>query len=252
MRILISNDDGVLAPGIAALARAMASIADIDVIAPDRNRSGASNSLTLLQPLRVKQLDNGSHSVDGTPTDCVHLALTGYFDHTFDMVVSGINDGANLGDDVLYSGTVAAAMEGCNLGLPAIAFSMVSTDVQHYETAGRIASQLVLQLQAHSLPSHTILNVNVPDLPLDQIKGIEVTRLGTRHNAEATHKLFDPRGRPIYWIGQPGDQADAGPGTDFFAVNRGYVSITPLHLDMTHYKVFDQVSSWIDGINIKS
>lgn len=250
MRILISNDDGVLAPGIAVLARAMASIADIEVIAPDRNRSGASNSLSLLHPLRVKQLDSGSHCVDGTPTDCVHLALTGYFDCQFDMVVSGINDGANLGDDVLYSGTVAAAMEGCNLGLPAIAFSMVSTDVKHYETAGRIASQLVLQLQAHSLPSQTILNVNVPDVPLDQIKGIEVTRLGTRHNAESTHKLRDPRDRPIYWIGQPGDQADAGPGTDFFAVNRGYVSITPLHLDMTHYNVFDQVSSWIDGINL--
>jgi len=252
MRILISNDDGVSAPGIVALSHAMAKIADIEVMAPDRNRSGASNSLTLLQPLRVKVLDNGSHSVDGTPTDCVHLALTGYFDCEFDMVVSGINDGANLGDDVLYSGTVAAAMEGCNLGLPAIAFSMVSTDVKHYETAAYIAAQLVLQLQANRLPAHTILNVNVPDLPLEHIKGIEVTRLGTRHNAEATHQLYDPRERPIYWIGQPGEQADAGPGTDFFAVNRGYVSITPLHLDMTHYKVFDQVSAWIDGINLTS
>jgi len=252
MRILISNDDGVLAPGIEVLSRAMAAISDIEVIAPDRNRSGASNSLSLLYPLRVKELENGSHSVDGTPTDCVHLALTGYFDGPFDMVVSGINDGANLGDDVLYSGTVAAAMEGCNLGLPAIAFSMVSSDVKHYETAGCIASQLVLQLQASPLPAHTILNVNVPDLPLDQIKGIEVTRLGTRHNAEGTHKLVDPRNRPIYWIGQPGEQAEAGPGTDFFAVNRGYVSVTPLHLDMTHYKVFDQISTWIDGIQLTS
>lgn len=250
MKILISNDDGVFAPGIVALSQAMESIADISVIAPDRNRSGASNSLTLLQPLRVKQLDNGYYSVDGTPTDCVHLALTGYFDFPFDIVVSGINDGANLGDDVLYSGTVAAAMEGCNLGLTSIAFSMVGTEIKHYDTAAAIAQQLVLQLQANRLPSKTILNVNVPDLPRDQIKGIEVTRLGTRHNAEPTHQMRDPRDRPIYWIGQPGEQEDAGPGTDFFAVNRGFVSITPLHLDMTHYSVFNQVSSWIDGINL--
>ena len=248
MRILISNDDGVMAPGIRALASALSSIADIDVIAPDRNRSGASNSLTLAQPLRVRQLDNGYYSVEGTPTDCVHLALTGYFDTVADIVVSGINDGANLGDDILYSGTVAAAMEGRFLGLPAIAISMVGANIKHYETAAVIARHLVLKLQSHSLPSQTILNVNVPDLPVHEIKGLVVTRLGSRHRAEPVIKDQDPRGRPIFWVGPPGPEADAGPGTDFYAVNQSCVSITPLHLDMTHYKIFDQVAAWIDEL----
>ena len=248
MRILVSNDDGVSAPGIHALASTLASIAHIDVIAPDRNRSGASNSLTLLHPLRVKQLANGYHSVEGTPTDCVHLALTGFFDPIADMVVSGINDGANLGDDILYSGTVAAAMEGRFLGLPAIAISMVGSNIQHYETAALIARQLVLKLQKHSLPSQTILNVNVPDLPIHEIKGIEVTRLGSRHRAEPVVKAQDPRGRSIYWVGPPGAEADAGPGTDFYAVTQGRVSMTPLHLDMTHYKIFDQVAHWLTDL----
>ena len=248
MRILISNDDGVMAPGIRALASALSSIADIDVIAPDRNRSGASNSLTLAQPLRVRQLDNGYYSVEGTPTDCVHLALTGYFDTVADIVVSGINDGANLGDDILYSGTVAAAMEGRFLGLPAIAISMVGSNIKHYETAAVIARHLVLKLQSHSLPSQTILNVNVPDLPVHEIKGLVVTRLGSRHRAEPVIKDQDPRGRPIFWVGPPGPEADAGPGTDFYAVNQSCVSITPLHLDMTHYKIFDQVAAWIDEL----
>ena len=247
MRILISNDDGVLAPGIRALAEQLSTLGDIDVMAPDRNRSGASNSLTLSRPLRVKQLDNKYYSVEGTPTDCVHLALTGFFNPLADVVVSGINDGGNLGDDILYSGTVAAAMEGHNLGLPAIAFSIVGDNIQHYETAAVIAKQLVLKLR--NLPINTLLNVNIPDLPLDKIKGFEITRLGTRHNAEPTVKEYDPRGRPIYWIGPPGMEADAGPGTDFFAINQGCVSITPLHLDMTHYKIFEQVSSWMTGIN---
>ncbi len=248
MRILISNDDGVMAPGIHALANALSSIAEIDVIAPDRNRSGASNSLTLAHPLRVRRLDNGFHSVEGTPTDCVHLALTGYFDTTMDIVVSGINDGANLGDDILYSGTVAAAMEGRFLGLPAIAISMVGLNIKHYDTAAAIARQLVLKLLTHSLPSQTILNVNVPDLPLSEIKGMEVTRLGSRHRAEPMVKAADPRGRSIYWVGPPGAEADAGPGTDFHAVSHARVSITPLHLDMTHYKIFDQVATWINGL----
>ena len=248
MRILISNDDGVMAPGIRALNQSLSSIAETHVIAPDRNRSGASNSLTLSRPLRVDQLDNGYHYVEGTPTDCVHLALTGYFDTVFDMVVSGINDGANLGDDVLYSGTVAAAMEGRFLGLPAIAISMVGSHIKHYDTAACIARQLVVKLQSHPLPSQTILNVNVPDLPLHDIKGMEVTRLGSRHRAEEVIKASDPRGRPIYWVGPPGPQADAGPGTDFYAVSQSCVSITPLHLDMTHYKVFDQVATWINGL----
>ena len=248
MRILISNDDGVLAPGIHALASALATIAEIDVIAPDRNRSGASNSLTLAYPLRARQHDNGYYSVDGTPTDCVHLALTGFFDTNADIVVSGINDGANLGDDILYSGTVAAAMEGRFLGLPAIAVSMVGSDIQHYQTGAVIAQRLVLKLKSCSLPSQTILNVNVPDLPLDQIKGIEVTRLGSRHRAEPVIKDRDPRGHSIYWVGPPGYEADAGPGTDFYAVSQSRVSITPLHLDMTNYKLFDQVSSLMDDI----
>ena len=250
MRILISNDDGVLAPGMKVLANELATVADINVVAPDRNRSGASNSLTLTRPLRVRQLDNGYYSVEGTPTDCVHLALTGFLDPVADMVVSGINEGGNLGDDVLYSGTVAAAMEGRYLGLPAIAISMVGDTINHYETAAVIARQLVTKLSINRLPSQTILNVNVPDLPLNEIKGIQVTRLGTRHGAEPIVKEYDPRGRPIFWIGPPGMEADAGFGTDFHAINEGYVSITPLHLDMTHYKLFDQLSNWVDGIDL--
>lgn len=249
MRILVSNDDGVHSPGIRALANEMSTIADVTVLAPDRNRSGASNSLTLTRPLRVRQLDNGYYSVEGTPTDCVHLALTGFLDTIADIVVSGINEGANLGDDILYSGTVAAAVEGRSLGLPAIAFSMVGDNIQHFDTAASIARQLVTKLKANTLPAQTILNVNIPDLPLNQIRAMEVTRLGTRHGAEPVIKEYDPRGRPLYWIGLPGIEADAGPGTDFHAVSRNCVSITPLHLDMTHYKAFDRLSSLVGEIN---
>lgn len=249
MRILVSNDDGVDAPGIRALANEMSAIGEVTVVAPDRNRSGASNSLTLTRPLRVRELDNGYFSVEGTPTDCVHLALTGFLDPIADIVVSGINDGANLGDDILYSGTVAAAMEGRYLGLPAIAFSMVGDNIQHYDTAAFIARQLVMKMRANLLSSHTIINVNIPDLPLDKIQGMEVTRLGTRHGAEPTVKEYDPRGRPVYWIGPPGMEADAGTGTDFYAISRNYVSITPLHLDMTNYKVFEQLSTWVSELN---
>lgn len=246
MRILVSNDDGVTAPGIRALAKELAEVAEIEVVAPDRNRSGASNSLTLTRPVRIYKTDNGYYSVEGTPTDCVHISLTGFLESQMDMVVSGINDGANLGDDVLYSGTVAAAMEGRYLGLPAIAISMVGHNIQHYDTGAVIARQLVTRLRKQSLPSQTILNVNIPDLPLNEIKGFQVTRLGSRHNAEPVIEEQDPRGRPIYWIGPPGMEADAGPGTDFDAVNQGYISITPLHLDMTHYKLFDQLAGWLD------
>jgi 5'-nucleotidase len=250
MRILVSNDDGVLAPGIKVLANELSKIGEVTVVAPDRNRSGASNSLTLTRPIRAKCLDNGYFSIEGTPTDCVHLALTGFINPTSDIVVSGVNEGANLGDDILYSGTVAAAMEGRYLGLPAIAVSLVGEQCQYYETAAKIAHQLVIKLSNTPLPSKTILNVNVPDLPYDKIKGIQVTRLGARHNAEPMVKEIDPRGRAIYWVGPPGLEADAGPGTDFFAVNQGYVSITPLQLDMTHYKVFDQLSQWVDTAGI--
>jgi 5'-nucleotidase len=249
MRILISNDDGVTAPGLRALVNELSTLGEIEVMAPDRNRSGASNSLTLSHPLHVKQLDNGHYSVEGTPTDCVHLALTGFFDPIADVVVSGINDGANLGDDIIYSGTVAAAMEGRYLGLPAIAVSMVGENIQHYDTAAVVIRQLLSQLNANELPAQTILNINIPDLPLSEIRGLEVTRLGRRHCAAPLIKDKDPRGRPIYWVGPPGLAADAGPGTDFYAITQHCVSITPLHLDMTHYKAFEQIATWADTIN---
>ncbi|MBA2711915.1 MAG: 5'/3'-nucleotidase SurE [Tatlockia sp.] len=249
MRILVSNDDGVHSPGIEALANEMATIGDVVVVAPDRNRSGASNSLTLSSPLRIRQIQNGYYSVDGTPTDCVHLALTGFMEPAADIVVSGINDGGNLGDDVLYSGTVAAAMEGRYLGFPAIAFSLVGDNIQHYDAAAKIARDIVLKMKSDVLPPQTILNVNIPNLPLEEIRGIEVTRLGTRHKAEPIVRANDPRGRTIYWVGPPGMQSDAGPGTDFHAINQNCVSMTPLQIDMTHYKVFEQLSDWVKDIN---
>lgn len=255
MRILVSNDDGVDALGIRTLARVMSEVGEVYVVAPDRNRSGASNSLTLTRPLRIRELENGYYSVDGTPTDCVHLALTGFLKNEMNIVVSGLNAGANLGDDVLYSGTVAAAMEGRYLGLPAIAFSMVATSdkIECYNTGAIVAKQLVMQLiNSNSLPSKTILNVNIPDIPINKIRGIEVTRLGERHGAEPLVPSKDPRNRSIYWIGSPGLAAEAGPGTDFYAVSQNYVSITPLQLDMTHYKVFDQLSTWAKNIYLES
>jgi len=249
MKILISNDDGYMAEGITALAEAMATLGDITVVAPDRNRSGASNSLTLENPLRVNQLKNGIYRVEGTPTDCVHLAITGLLDEEPDMVVAGINAGANLGDDVLYSGTVAAAIEGRFLGLPAIAISLNGHTATHYETAAWAAKKLVQQLQTSSLPADTILNVNVPDIPIDEITGFESTRLGRRHKAEPVIKELDPRGRAMYWVGPAGKEEDAGPGTDFNAINRGAVSITPLQIDLTRYDAIDGVANWLQGID---
>lgn len=250
MRILLSNDDGFLAPGINILARVLGEFADITVVAPDRNRSGASNSLTLDNPLRTTFEGNGFISVNGTPTDCVHLAVTGLLTEMPDMVISGINEGTNLSDDVLYSGTVAAATEGRFLGLPAIAISLAGPKCENYETAAQVAKILVMRLKEDRPPADTVLNVNVPDLPLSQLRGFQVTRLGTRHIAEPTIKNADPRGRKIYWIGQPGPEQDAGPGTDFYAVNSGYVSITPLHIDLTHYKVFEQLSGWVSALEL--
>lgn len=247
MKILISNDDGYMAEGIKALADALSTIGDITVVAPDRNRSGASNSLTLENPLRLNKLDNGVYRVEGTPTDCVHLAITGLLEDEPDMVVSGINSGANLGDDVLYSGTVAAAMEGRFLGLPAIAISLASHTGVHYETAAWVAQKLVKQLQHTALPADTILNVNVPDLPVDEITGFESTRLGHRHKAEPVIKEFDPRGREMYWVGPAGEEQDAGPGTDFDAIRRGAVSVTPLQVDLTRYDAIDGVANWLKG-----
>lgn len=250
MRILVTNDDGVLAPGITILANHLRHLAEVSVVAPDRDQSGASHSLTLHNPLRVKTLENGCTSVTGTPTDCVHLAVTGFLKAHPDLVVSGINDGANLGDDILYSGTVAAAMEGRFLGYPSIAVSLLRGQDRHFETAAIVAKNLVLRLQTDPLPASTILNVNVPNLPVDDIKGYEVTRLGSRHNAEPVVKTTDPKDQPIFWIGPAGPEQDAGAGTDFYAVNHGCVSITPLHIDLTHYKAFDQLAVWVKQITL--
>ena len=250
MKILISNDDGYLAEGIKTLADALSTLGEITVVAPDRNRSGASNSLTLENPLRLTKLDNGIYRVEGTPTDCVHLAVTGLLDKEPDMVVAGINAGANLGDDVLYSGTVAAAMEGRFLGLPAIAISLASNDAVHYETAGWVAKKMLEQLKTSSLPADTILNVNVPDLPIAEITGFESTRLGHRHKAEPVVKEYDPRGRPMYWVGPAGEEQDAGPGTDFDAIRRGAVSVTPLQIDLTCYDAIDGVANWLQGVKV--
>ncbi len=248
MHILISNDDGFQAPGIRCLAQSLSTIAEITVVAPERDRSGASNSLTLDSPLRPRHMDDGFVSVDGTPTDCVHLAITGLLEKEPDMVVSGINSGANLGDDVIYSGTVAAAVEGRFLGLPAIAISLVSQQAPyHFETAARVAVELVERLRRDPLPSDTILNVNVPNLEWDQLAGFEATRLGHRHKAEPVVRAEDPRGRAIYWVGPAGAEQDAGPGTDFHAVRNAKVSITPLHVDLTQYAALEKVASWIAG-----
>lgn len=250
MKILISNDDGVHAPGLAYLAEALSKIGSVTVVAPDRNRSGVSNSLTLSNPLRVVTASNGFYSVTGTPTDCVHIAVTGLLKEAPDIVVSGINEGSNLSDDVLYSGTVAAATEGRFMGLPSVAISLAGPRCEHYDTAAKVAYHLVESLRNSPLTSDTILNVNVPDVPISEIRGIQVTRLGTRHIAEPTIKALDPRGRKIYWIGPPGLEQDAGPGTDFYAVSNGYVSITPLHVDLTHYKVMDELSNWVQSVQI--
>lgn len=247
MRILISNDDGYRARGIIALRDALKGLGDLTVVAPDRNRSGASNSLTLDVPLRVFQFDKQCFAVNGTPTDCVHLAISGLFDFDHDMVVSGINDGANLGDDVLYSGTVAAAVEGRYLGLPAIAVSLVLKEGGHYATAARVAAELVMRVLRSPLDRATILNVNVPDLPFEQLNGYQATRLGFRHRAEPMIKTADPRGRPVYWVGAAGKGDDSGEGTDFHAVANGFVSVTPLQVDLTRHSAMDDVREWLSG-----
>lgn len=251
MRVLVSNDDGVDAPGIQALAAGLRAAGhEVTVVAPDRDRSGASNSLTLDLPIRAKALDERTISVAGTPTDCVHLALAGLLDQQPDIVVSGINNAANLGDDVIYSGTVAAAMEGRFLGLPAIAMSLVTRDHQgqHFDTAARVAVELVARLLADPLPADTILNVNVPDRPWAEVAGFEVTRLGHRHRAEPCVPQTDPRGRQVWWIGPAGPEQDAGPGTDFDALRRGCVSITPIHVDLTRYQALETVAGWVGGL----
>jgi len=245
MHILLSNDDGYLAEGLNALANALSAHADISVVAPDRNRSAASNSLTLEMPLRAYVTDNGFIKVDGTPTDCVHLAITGLLKNEPDMVFAGINHGSNLGDDVLYSGTVAAASEGRFLGLPALAISLVGSNPVHFDTAAYVAVTLLRQLINNPLPEDTILNVNVPDVTIKDLKGYQATRLGQRHKSEPVIKSEDPRGRIIYWVGPPGAEQDAGPGTDFHAVNAGFVSVTPLQLDLTRYERINDLKAWL-------
>ena len=245
MRILLSNDDGYFAPGLAALAESVRHIAHIDVVAPERDRSGASNSLTLSRPLRMQRAASGFYYVDGTPTDCVHLAITGLLAQEPDMVIAGINHGANLGDDVIYSGTVAAAMEGRFLGLPAIAVSLVGREGRHFETAARVVLWLLEKLKSHPLPTDTILNVNVPDISYEQLDGFEATRLGHRHKAEPVIKSADPHGNAIYWVGPSGAEADAGPGTDFHAVRQNRVSVTPLQVDLTRHVTLAQLASWL-------
>ena len=249
MHILVSNDDGYRAPGIIALADALAVDHQISIVAPERNCSGASNSLTLERGLRVCQVADNSYYVDGTPTDTVHLAITGVLKSEPDMVVSGINAGANMGDDVLYSGTVAAAMEGRHLGLPAIAVSLNSFTPQYFETAAKAVVQLLKNLSDASFATNTILNVNVPDIPWAEIKGFKATRLGNRHKSEGVIIQDDPRGDPMYWVGPPGAAQDAGEGTDFHAVDENYVSITPLQIDLTRYDSLGELSDWLSQQN---
>ena len=244
MRILLSNDDGYFAPGIEHLARVLSTIADITVVAPERDRSGASNSLTLDRPLSLRQSASGFYYVNGTPTDCVHLAVTGMLDEMPDMVVSGINNGANMGDDTIYSGTVAAATEGFLLGVPSVAVSLCSKVGAHYETAARVALEVVQMLQRRPAGEPLLLNVNVPDVPYEALRGQMVTRLGKRHKAEAVVRTVTPRNETVYWVGAAGAAQDAGEGTDFYAVNSGQVSITPLQIDLTHNAQLALLRDW--------
>ena len=246
MRILISNDDGYFAPGLICLAEHLSKIADITVVAPERNRSGASNSLTLDRPLSVKRATNGFFYVNGTPTDCVHIALTGLMDEMPDMVVSGINDGANMGDDTIYSGTVAAAMEGYLLDIPSIAVSMSQHNSTHFETAARVAVELVQKHQLNGFKIPTLLNVNVPDIPYEQLTGRSVTRLGKRHKAEPVIQLKTPRNEIVYWVGAAGKPNDGGEGTDFYAVAHNQVSISPIQVDLTKHSQIADLQNWLN------
>lgn len=245
VKILLSNDDGYQSDGLATLALALSDLAELTIVAPDRNQSGASHSLTLEAPLRVGRTREGIYYVNGTPTDCVHLAITGLLEHEPDMVIAGINHGANLGDDVLYSGTVAAAVEGRFLGLPAIAVSLAGQALRHFDTAGQAIRILLQRLQAHPLPADTILNVNVPDIPYAQVQGFEATRLGYRHRSEAVVETRDPKGRPVFWVGAAGAGQDAGPGTDFHAVENQRVSVTPLQIDLTRHAAIPALAEWL-------
>jgi len=245
MRILLSNDDGYFAPGLAALYEALEGLGEVVVVAPEQNRSGASNSLTLDRPLLLKQAASGFHFVNGTPTDCVHLAVTGMLDKLPDIIVSGINNGANMGDDTIYSGTVAAATEGYLLGIPSIAISLTNFEGNNYATAGRVARELVERFIRDPIKQPVLLNVNVPDIPYAELNGMEVTRLGRRHKAEPVVRMTSPRNETVYWVGAAGAAADAGPGTDFNAIERGFVSITPLQIDLTHAAQLPSIRQWM-------
>ena len=251
MRILVSNDDGYLAPGLRCLAEALGSLGEVIVVAPDRDRSGASNSLTLRAPIRPRTADNGYIYVDGTPTDCVHLAVTGLLDPEPDIVVSGINAGSNLGDDVIYSGTVAAAMEGRLLGLTAIAVSLASARCRNFGTAATVARRLVERVVEQPFDSSVILNVNVPDVEIGALRGFRATRLGHRHRSEPVIRMPDPRGDSVYWVGPSGTEQDAGPGTDFDALRAGFVSVTPLHVDLTRHQTLSPAARWLSEIDLK-
>ncbi len=245
MKILVSNDDGYFAPGIALLAEALGRLGEVTVVAPERDRSGASNSLTLDRPLTVRRAPNGYYSVNGTPTDCVHIAVTGLLQFTPDLVVSGVNLGANMGDDTIYSGTVAAAAEGYLLGIPSLALSLASKAGAHFDSAIGVALELVERLKRAPFGEPVLLNVNVPDVAPAELRGIEVTRLGRRHKAEPVVKLETPRGETAYWIGPAGGAADAGPGTDFHAVEARHVSVTPLRMDLTHNAQLARAREWL-------
>jgi 5'-nucleotidase len=245
MRILVSNDDGYFSPGIALLAEHLAALGEVTVVAPERDRSGASNSLTLDRPLSVRRAPNGFYFVNGTPTDCVHLAVTGLLDFTPDLVVSGINLGANMGDDTIYSGTVAAATEGFLLGIPSLAVSLASKEGRHLESAAQVALQLVERLHRAPFGQPVLLNVNVPDVAREALGALEVTRLGRRHKAEPVVRMRTPRGEQAYWIGAAGAAADAGPGTDFHAVAGNRVSVTPLQVDLTFHTQDATVREWL-------
>jgi len=246
VRILLSNDDGYFAPGLAALEQALSAVGTVTVVAPERDRSGASNSLTLDRPLTVRRAASGYYYVNGTPTDCVHIAVTGLLPELPDVVVSGINDGANMGDDTIYSGTVAAATEGFLLGIPSIAVSLVSGKPAHFSTAGRVAAELVRRFREHRVGQPVLLNVNVPDVPYEALRGRQVTRLGKRHKAEPVVQAQTPRGETVYWIGAAGSAQDAGEGTDFHAVAGNSVSLTPLQMDLTRFGQMELVGSWLN------
>ncbi|MEN9317101.1 MAG: 5/3-nucleotidase SurE [Pseudomonadota bacterium] len=247
MRILVSNDDGYFSPGIEALVRRLEAFAEVSVFAPERDRSGASNSLTLDRPLSVRRAANGFHYVNGTPTDCVHVAVTGVLERRPDLIVSGINDGANMGDDTIYSGTVAAATEGYLLGIPAIALSLVERGYRHLDTAAQVAGDLVRRLAPRLIETPMLLNVNIPGVAASELAGITVTRLGKRHSTEPVVRATNPRGETVYWIGPAGSAREAGPGTDFHAVANGFVSVTPLDCDLTGGHWIGPVGRWLES-----